>query len=462
MRKQVYRLNKTFLSAIVLEMTFRLKLHLYKGGITIKKRALNVNIFILLTIICPIIDLINGFFITSGSSALVGIIYRSGYLAFLVLMILFGRASKSIFSVLTFVFIFGNLILFLLQGLILQNETSWFIADISVYMKYFFWILIPYYIYQQKENFKYLQFEHIFIFLGLLLTSGLLIPYFLGTGNQTYVTAGYKGFFFEQNSISFSLIITLTFTAHTLSNVLQKKWGGKAFFLLILFFGNIFSLFLLATKTGIFYAVAVIVYMIIKLLFVNQYSSSSQKVIVWVGAMAISIWFFIRGFKYVGELVKGTYERVQYFYKFYNGDLLSLISSSRNAFLEGASNFFFNDPNIAFTFFGGQGFEYRLQNFGRLGLVEMDFFDLFFGVGIIGTCLFIFMGLYFLVQSFKQGKLTIYSFALILSLIYIFAVGHVLFSALAAMMLGLICAGCILSNEQNKNKYEGNNEVVAT
>ncbi|WP_088811041.1 MULTISPECIES: O-antigen ligase family protein [Listeria] len=421
-----------------------------KDVIVIKNRPLNVYIFIILTVACPIIDMINGFFLASGTSTPIGMVYRFGYFAFLVLMIIVEKLPKTYYTYLTIFFILGNLLMFCLQGIFLKNSPAWIFADFSVYIKYFLWVLIPYYVYQRREIFKTINFENIFLALGSLLTAELLIPYVLGVGRQTYSTAGagYKGFFFEQNSISFALIITLTITTHVLIKELQKRWGKKVFFLLLLFAGNVVSLFLLATKTVVVYAVLTVAYLLIRVVFKKHYHSNVQRAFVWLTAMFAVIWIFFRGIQSATELVAGSVTRMQYFYRVYDGDLLRLLFSSRNVFLEGAAKLFFNDPNFAFTLFGGQGFQYRFEKFGRLGVVEMDFFDLFFGMGLIGTALFIFMMLYFIFRAFKRKMKSIYTFALVITLVYIFFVGHVLFSAMSATFLGLICAGIILASSK--------------
>nr|WP_257791174.1 O-antigen ligase family protein [Listeria weihenstephanensis] len=404
----------------------------------------------MLTVICPIVDMVNGFFLASGSSVPVGIAYRFVYILFIIGMIIFEKLPKSYFTYLTIFFILGNVLLFLMQSVFLNNSLSWMIADLSVFVKYFLWVLIPYYVYQRKAIFKTFRFENIFITLGTLLTIELLIPYFLGVGRQTYASAeaGYKGFFFEQNSISFAFIITLTMTTYVLIQALQKKWGSKVLLLFLLFAGNVFCLFLLATKTAVAYAVLTVIYLLIRMIFKKRYYSNIQRVFVWVFTACAVVWIFLAGIPIASELISGTVTRMEYFYKVYNGDLLSLLFSSRNVFLEGAKNLFLNDPHFSFTLFGGQGFEYRLQNFGRLGLVEMDFFDLLFGVGIFGTALFIFMMVYFIACSLKRGGKSIYTFMLIVTLIYIFFVGHILFSAIATTFLGLICAGIVLTSDK--------------
>lgn len=406
--------------------------------------------------------MINGFFLAAGTSTPVGVVYRFGYFSFLVFMIIIEKLPKTYYTYLTIFFILGNLLMFFLQGIFLNTSASFMFADFSVYIKYFLWVLIPYYVYQRREIFKTINFENIFLALGFLLSIELLIPYTLGVGRQTYSTAGagYKGFFFEQNSISFALIITLTMTTHVLIKELQKRWGKKVLFLLLLFAGNVVSLFLLATKTVVVYAVLTVIYLLIRVIFKKHYHSNIQRAFVWLSAIFAVIWIFFKGIPSATELVSGSVTRMQYFYRVYEGDLFRLLFSSRNVFLEGAAKLFFNDPNFKFTLFGGQGFQYRFEKFGRLGIVEMDFFDLFFSMGLIGTILFIVMMLYFISQAFKRKMKSIYTFALVVTLIYIFFVGHVLFSAMSATFLGLICAGIVLSGSKKDDEMRTKMDIA--
>ncbi|MBC1475736.1 hypothetical protein HB852_14060 [Listeria grandensis] len=415
-----------------------------------KTIPVNIRLFIGLSAAFPLVDFINGFLLTSGILLPVGMVYRFFFFLFLISMILLGKIIKNSFTFITFGFIAGNLMLLLLQSIWLQNPLSWIIADLSVFVKYFLWALIPYYIYQRKADFQKIDYEKMFIVISLLFTVLLLIPYGLGVGYQTYdnSNAGYKGFFFANNDTSFAFIVSITFTAKSLVQQFQAKWGWRLLFFLMLYAGNMLCLLLVGTKTGIVYGAVVSVIVLLHLLFIAHYPSLLHKIFVWLMALFWLAWVALRGISYALQMVSGTYDRMTYFYRLYDGNLVRLLSSSRSDFFQGGLEYFLNSPHPTFTLLFGQGFEYRLEHFGRLGLIEMDVFDAFFGLGFLGVCLLGIMLGYYGAVAIKKANRSLYSYLFFLILLYSFFAGHVLFSALSSTFLGLICGGIILTKKE--------------
>ncbi|MBC1418729.1 O-antigen ligase family protein [Listeria fleischmannii] len=415
-----------------------------------KKLPLNIIIFMGLTAIFPLIDFLNGFFLTSGIPIPIGVLYRFFFFIFLLVMIAVAKIPKTSLTFVTFLFIAGNLIILLFQSILLQNPLAWIIEDVSVFVKYFLWALIPYYIYQRKTLFMSMNYEKIFIVISFLFTVFLLVPYVLGVGHQTYDNsdAGYKGFFFANNDTSFAFIVSITFTARALIQKLQGKWNFRLLFLILLYAGNMISLLLVGTKTGIVYGAIVSIIVLIRLLFIVRFQSVMHKIFIWLMSILLIGWVLLRGLSYAGQMIAGTYDRMVYFYHLYDGNLVRLLSSSRSDFFEGGLHYFLTSPHPIFTMFFGQGFEYRLENFGRLGLIEMDFFDAFFGLGILGILFLVILLGYYGAIAIKKANRSIYSYLFLVILLYSFFAGHVLFSALSSTFLGLVCGGIILSKKE--------------
>lgn len=403
-----------------------------------------------LTAIFPLIDFLNGFFLTSGIPIPIGVLYRLFFFVFLLGMIAIEKIPKSPFTFVTFLFIAGNLGIFLFQSVWLQNPLTWIIEDMSVFIKYFLWALIPYYIYQRKALFQTINYEKIFIVISFLFTVLLLIPYVLGVGNQTYdnSNAGYKGFFFANNDTSFAFIVSITFTVQALIQRLQGKWNYRLLLLLLLYTGNMLCLLLVGTKTGIVYGAVVSIIVLLRLLFVVRYRSAMHKIFVWLMSILLMGWVLLRGLAFAGQMIAGTYDRMVYFYYLYDGNLVRLFTSSRSDFLEGGLTHFLASPYPIFTMFFGQGFEYRLEHFGRLGLIEMDFFDAFFALGILGMLFLVILLGYYIVMALKKTNQSLYSYLFLVILLYGFFAGHVLFSALSSTFFGLVCGGIILSKKE--------------
>ncbi|EMG27190.1 O-antigen ligase family protein, partial [Listeria fleischmannii] len=306
------------------------------------------------------------------------------------------------------------------------------------------------YIYQRKTLFMSMNYEKIFIVISFLFTVFLLVPYVLGVGHQTYDNsdAGYKGFFFANNDTSFAFIVSITFTARALIQRLQGKWNFRLLFLILLYAGNMISLLLVGTKTGIVYGAIVSIIVLIRLLFIVRFQSVMHKIFIWLMSILLIGWVLLRGLSYAGQMIAGTYDRMVYFYHLYDGNLVRLLSSSRSDFFEGGLHYFLTSPHPVFTMFFGQGFEYRLENFGRLGLIEMDFFDAFFGLGILGILFLVILLGYYGAIAIKKANRSIYSYLFLVILLYSFFAGHVLFSALSSTFLGLVCGGIILSKKE--------------
>ncbi|EUJ31348.1 hypothetical protein MFLO_08997 [Listeria floridensis FSL S10-1187] len=75
---------------------------------------------------------------------------------------------------------------------------------------------------------------------------------------------------------------------------------------------------------------------------------------------------------------------------------------------------------------------------------------LFFGLGLTGLLLLLFLLSYFVQLSLRHSVRSIYSWMLLVALCYSFFAGHILFSALSSTFFGLICGGIILKNERRK------------
>ncbi|MHC5318037.1 O-antigen ligase family protein [Listeria kieliensis] len=381
----------------------------------------------------------------------IGMFYRAFYFLYLLFSIFSYGFPKNIYTFLTVQCLLGCFLIILFQNLVLQNDLSLLISDFVTIIKFSLWLLIPYYIYQRRKIFQSIDYSHLFLFISLFLVLGLFIPYFLGMGNYTYANsnAGYKGFFFATNDITIAFMIATIFTGRAVIQSLIKKKRAASFFLLLLYLGLLSSLLLISTKTGIIFGVFYTIILLIDFLFFEKGIPLHYRAFL-VSLFSISIAYLIFvGKNFIVSAISGTYTRIIYFYNLYDGNLIRLLTSSRSEYLKlGFQSFLdlsqpFSIPWIGF------GFEYRLINFGGAGvggLMEMDLFDVLFGLGIIGTLLVISVIGYFLILSLQTKNHSIYTIALITILLYSFFAGHVLFSALCTTLLGLICGGIMLTH----------------
>ncbi|MBC2370205.1 hypothetical protein HBP99_16360 [Listeria booriae] len=415
----------------------------------------NVYIFIILFSMFPIIDFLNGLFISSEISLPVGIFYRIFCFFYLVVGILYAGFEKNLYTLVTVFFIFTILLILFLQTVVLQNSMAIMSKDIEVFIKFFLWAMIAYFIYQRRKDFFKINYDSIFIAISAFFTLGLLIPYVLGLGNQTYENsdAGYKGFFFATNDTTIALMISATFTGWAFIKALVAKKQLRSTSLAALYLGNLICLIILGTQTGILYGILLTVGILINYLISQKTIMLSSRLITFAVAVVVLIVLVVVGKDFIVSAVSGTYNRIIYFYRLYNGDLVRLLTSSRSDFLQAGFQEFVSQNNSFMIPVIGFGFEYRTIHFGRMGLIEMDFFDGLFAFGFLGVIVTTAIILYFFILSFRKGNRNIYSIAYFVLLFYSFSAGHVMFSALSSTLLGLVCGGLILSREKRLVKH---------
>lgn len=414
------------------------------------KKDIESRLFLFFVSMCPLIDLVNGYFMESRINVPVGVIYRVMLILLLLIFILKSGIQQQFISWFVTFFLVGNSLLLVLQSLILAVPITWLYEDFISLSKYFLWPLVFFYIYQNRAKFFLHDLQQTFLVISSNFTLGMLIPYMFGLGTTTYALEGYKSFFYAQNDLSIAFIICITFVESALLKRTLHKWDVGTFSLLLLFSGNILSMLLIGTKTTIGYSLICVLYFIWHLMGKSNKNNLLLKIVIGIVCAIFTLWFCLWGWEIVLNLISGSINRLSYFYKKYNGDWIRLLSSSRFLFLQGSFTAFFNESYFLFTFFIGQGFSYRLSEYGRMGLIEMDFFDLWFSLGIIGFMLFVqFVG-FFLWQLIKKQNEGLYTYLFFIVLLFSFFVGHVFFSGLSSMLFGLICGGIFLKGKDSK------------
>ncbi|WP_376706360.1 O-antigen ligase family protein [Listeria booriae] len=400
----------------------------------------------LLFAIFPVVDALNGFVLSAGINLPVGIAYRLVCVAFLVVQIAKKGFRKNVYTILSVALIFFGIISLFIQTIVLQNDASAMFYDVTNMIKFSLWILIPYYVYQRADQWKESSYEKIFLAISIFFTLGLLIPYALGIGNQTYEAsdAGYKAFFFANNDTTIGFIAAATFTGWYLFKQTKQTKIWTRVLLALLYLGNLLGLLLLGTKTGIVYGVALTVVLLIRFFFFQNRVGAVAKWGIGLTVATVLTVIVIQGRTFILETVSGLLQRLTYFYNLYNGDLVRFITSSRSAFLDSAFQSFTEGGNLMTQLFG-VGFNQRVATWGLGDLVEMDFFDVFFSLGILGFLATIGLLLFFLIISFK--KRNIYGMLCIILVCYGAFAGHVLFSALSSTLFGLVCGGLFLQKE---------------
>ncbi|EMG28381.1 hypothetical protein X560_2298 [Listeria fleischmannii 1991] len=404
------------------------------------------KLFVRLFAIFPIIDTLNGFALSAGINLPIGVAYRLFCIFFLIAGIFKKGFPKNIYTVLTASFIFSGILTLLIQTITLQNGFGALGNDLSNMVKFFLWVLIPYYIYQRRDAFTEADFSRLFLTISALFTICLLVPYLLGIGNQTYAgsDAGYKAFFFANNDTTIGFIAAATYTGWYLFHQTSSAKQARRLLTALLYIGNLVGLLLLGTKTGIIYGVVLTIVLLIRFFFFQKRVPLLVKWSTGSAVIAVALFAIFKGRSFILDTLSGSIQRLTYFYNLYNGDLIRFITSSRSQFLDSAFQSFTGTGHLVNQIFGF-GFSLRVANWGLGDLVEMDFFDVLFSLGFIGVLVTSAVLLYFFIKACQ--KRSIYSVMFIVLLFYGAFAGHVLFSALSSTLFGLICGALLLKKE---------------
>ncbi|MBC9722805.1 MAG: O-antigen ligase family protein [Lactobacillus sp.] len=298
--------------------------------------------FLALFFLFPIADVINGWLISEGFSFKFGVMYRIVvllYSFFLLLKKQVIRNNKMFFLVFINVLFFISISL--VQSIYFTNSMATVFSEVTSLTKYFLGLIIIMvfieYPLEKAENLRILLNINIFFVLGLL------IPYFLHVGNYTYEnsTAGYKGFYFATNDITYTLVILITLVIFHLIDSYALNNGKRRFLFWGLIFTDILSLFLIGTKFGLVYIIVIVSYLIFHLLLKNNYVPSHIKLLVFQFTIIATLLIALIGYKFILSSLDGIINRIIYFYHYYDGDLIKIITSSRSIYLEGAFKKFF-------------------------------------------------------------------------------------------------------------------------
>ncbi|EOH52930.1 hypothetical protein UA3_02458 [Enterococcus faecium EnGen0263] len=388
----------------------------------------------------PIIDFINGVFLSEGVSIPIGSLYRIGL--FVILLLLFINDKKLIGSSFGILFILSMtafLLILAVQTIYFDNSYSILFNDTSAITKYLLWFLLALLFSKISER----EITNLFIFIDVLFVIGLIIPYFLGLGNFTYANsnAGYKSFFYATNDLTYVFVILCTILLFYLIQCFTKKEWSNLFMFSILYLANCYCLLLIGTKTGIVYSVASLLITVLYLLFFKSDIPFQIKFLLSQIILVGSIFSLFWGKNLFSDMIQGTIDRITYFYDLYDGNWVKILSSSRSIYFEDAVTNFVNYPQNHWIFLFGFGVENRWSFFGRAGgYIEMDFLDTFFSYGAIGIIIFLLPITYLAYRIFKNRLFNKYAFLLLVTLGFAATSGHVFYSAMSATILGLIAS----------------------
>ena len=279
-----------------------------------------------------------------------------------------------------------------------------------------------------------------FIFqIYLVYLNLIIIPYFLNIGvyaSDYYVgKSGYYGLFNGGNEIS-AIILGLMPIA------IKYLVGIKNNFLrIITLIETIFCIYLIGTKTILLGSIIVIIYFIFKWLYHN-YQKINKKNLVKILIIA----FLVLLVGYLVLPMTPLYKNIYLALKFFNvnsvGDFANLdvidniIFSGRLNILANINEIYIDSSLLVRLF--GLG-ETTLLN---LKLIEIDIFDIFYSIGLIGFLIYIVTNILILKKIKIDGT---YKFSFILLVIVSLFTGHILTSTCVSLYFGIY----VLLNKNN-------------
>jgi hypothetical protein len=273
---------------------------------------------------------------------------------------------------------------------------------------------------RSKNNFSLFQIEKIvkinFFCICLNEVFGLL-----GYGVDTYNDSKYgiKGFIFDGNALAAEV-----YCIYVYFYLKCDKKKGR-YILLFLFLG-----ILIGTKVSI---LSIILYTIISSICMNKKFFLKYTVIF---PFFVIIILYIG---YINHFFDAFIERINIFYDFFGGNVISVVLSGRNIFLLDHFGFYRDNFSIKQFFFG----------YGNLSgghIIEIDPFDTLFSYGV---SIFLPILLYYFYVCYKNRR---NKGLLVFNLLYLlisFTSGHVWFNTSSALFFAIVNIYCCGNNEKN-------------
>lgn len=407
----------------------------------------NINIIIgIFILLGPIIDLLTGLCLhTFNLNLTFGIVIRVLFLLFICLTVIFVFKKKKL--IIPYLII-GLYFIFYILGIIIYKDGVGLFKEIQGLIKVFYFPILFLSLYSIKEEIKISKLT-LFTVLFLYLIF-IFVPITLHIGYKSYeiTKSGTLGFFNSANEISgiISLLTPIMFIVLVSSkNIIPKIILSIMYLIVILTIGTKTPLLTLGL-TIIFS----LIYLWIKLIKDKKYKSIIASILVIiVGVIGLIIIIPKTNF-YKNIEVHLDYLKLDNITEVFKDEKLvdHFIFSSRLSFLNKKSKLY-NKSSFYQKLFG-IGY---LKKGKATKMIEMDYFDIFYSHGILGTIVFFTITIYIVTKVIKkEEKLKYEKYMLYISLLFIiflsFFTGHII-TAPSVSILSIIL---ILSLDKKKKK----------
>lgn len=394
------------------------------------KKILEERMLIILMLITPFIDLLNGFFeFVLKVNLSPGAIIRS----FILIIIIYFYVKQEKLNFIRFTFIVS---IFILQMLIISFSNCFnILSEVSFISKIYYNLFLIFLTgsFLSKENIDYDIYFDCFSKVCIIVTLSLITTRFLGIGVSSYGAAGgYKGLYMGTNDLTAVLVMTLPFMLYKIFT------GGKGIIYIIVALLGALNLIMIGTKTAIIFLVIISTFFFYNT-FLKRMSLKSFTLLI---VFFIAFWFIFD--KYLFNMFKNTIlQRQMYFIS--QNDLVSYLLSERNITLIKSIEFWSSSlVNIIL----GVGFNNGANFIGTFsqghGMIEMDLIDILYFYGLILFFIVavplvkVFIKGFKVLITKKELKLKLIAFIYIVAFIMSFLGGHVLLSPLAGVYFAII------------------------
>lgn len=377
------------------------------------------SIVILMFSILPIIDSVNGYLATEGKFS-IGTLYKMVVLVVLAVLIFLksDRADKR--DLMTSVMLIG----FVCASIGINVGLGGTIISKEFPIKFIFNILTLVTLMQlvKQKIISGNAFYRIFDIGTLLMVICIMVPYILKVGYSIYSgNIGYKGFFYSQNELTAVLLILLYFSLYNLicnfsiKSILQT--GGISL-----------SILLTNTKSSMIACALGVVVFVIE--YLRRRESKHKMVLI---ALAVVVIVGASGF--VGRQIAGFMQRQTSLSNMYGKSIIATITSGRSYYIADAWSELMQNGHQFLKILIGNGFCSNV-------LVEMDFLDMFFFLGLTGVLGYCILGFWVYKKSarnYKSDHTIIRRVGFLIVLAFSFLTGHIVFYATSGCYFILLC-----------------------
>lgn len=395
------------------------------------------RIFILLFSILPIIDSINGILVQNNFISF-GMIYKGLVIGFLIIYLVYSKKiNKKTFQIVAMVL--GYIGIVMAVNVLLLSGT--FISlSFPIKLLINFLLFITFLVLTRHKIINGNTFYRILNNSTNLILICFLLPYIFGLGNSIYSgNLGYKGFFFSQNELNAILIILFYFCLYKVTKTLEWKSIGQLLAMTV-------SILLMSTKSSLIAVAVGYIFFLIEF-YKKKDIKTKRRMLILLTIILIGSSGFIK------KVTQALFARQSSLFSMYDNSLLDTLLSGRTFNLVNAWEVLTESPYRIVHFFIGNGF---ISDY----LIEMDFLDVFFYLGIVGLiAVIIFLGYVFFnsVENFKQDNSVIRAVCFIMMIAFMNLTGHILLVSTSGWYFIILCSFNMTYNiQKNGGNYETN------